>query len=201
MFSTNKAKQLEKNDVDFLEAGIHENVKFTGVRIGQGNRNNAFIEFSFEKDGKRFTHTEWEPIKGALSNEAFEKKQTNITARAVEIMRCFYDDAMLNFEGETFSEFIQWVKTLLDNADTSKLVRLKVVYNDNGYTSLPSYTRFTWIESMSVAKEHSKIKELGIDKFTRPEIRPEMESKRDSFSNPVFTQQDSPVNTSQDLPF
>ena len=105
MFSTNKAKQLEKNDVDFLEAGIQENVKFTGVRIGQGNRNNAFIEFSFEKDGKRFTHTEWEPIKGALSNEAFEKKQTNITARAVEIMRCFYDDAMLNFEGETYSEF------------------------------------------------------------------------------------------------
>ena len=59
------------------------------------------------------------------------------------------------------------VAAFLNNANKDILVRVKIVYNDNNYTTLPRYTKYTFIEPMILPEgETSSIVELSIDKFT-----------------------------------
>ena len=49
------------------------------------------------------------------------------------------------------------------------LLRVKIVYNNKGYTTLPNYCKFTFIEPMNLPEgQVSKITELNIDVFVRP---------------------------------
>lgn len=172
IFSTNKAAEIVKNDVAFMDAGIHENVALVNVRKGTSqNNNNSFIEFEFNKDGYKLTHTEWEPTKYAdQSDDDFNEKINKQVARILQIMSCFFDKSALSFEAESFSGFTDWVVSILNSADKSKLVRLKAVYGRSGFTSLPQYAKYTFIEPMTVELSKTKIKKLGIDTFERPEL-------------------------------
>ena len=171
IFSTNKAAEIVKNDVAFMDAGIHENVALVNVRKGTSqNNNNSFIEFEFNKDGYKLTHTEWEPTKYAdQSDDDFNEKINKQVARILQIMSCFFDKSALSFEAESFGGFTDWVVSILNAADKTKLVRLKAVYGRSGFTSLPQYAKYTFIEPMTVELAKTKIKKLGIDTFERPE--------------------------------
>lgn len=171
-FSTSDAFSIEKKDVAFLEAGIHENVLMSGVRKEKSQNGNLFIEFAFIKDGKKLTHTEFEPSKGPnQSDEEFNSKINNQVARVLQIMSVFYPkDVLSGFEGDSFDQFANWVKSLLDAADKTKLLRIKAVYSNNGYVGLPKYSAYTFIESMDITEDKSKIAKLGIDIFDRPNI-------------------------------
>ena len=63
VYSTELASKvaITSNDSKYLEAGIHDNVKFTGVRAATSPTGKNFMEFRFEKDGKELLYTEWEP--------------------------------------------------------------------------------------------------------------------------------------------
>jgi hypothetical protein len=171
-FSTSDAFNVEKKDVAFLDSGIHEDVLMTGIRKEKSQNGNLFIEFAFAKDGKRLTHTEFEPTKSPnQSDDEFNSKINNQVARVLQIMSVFYPkDVLSGFEGDSFDQFATWVKSLLDAADKTKLLRVKAVYSANGYVGLPKYSAYTFIESMDIAKENSKIAKLGIDVFDRPNI-------------------------------
>ena len=201
MFSTKLANEIEKEDVAFLEAGIHEDVKFTSVRVDKGIKGTYFIELTFEKDGRKLVHTEWEPTMGPRTTEEMLKnKQTNQVHRMLDILKCFYDKSIPQFEGETFKSFADWVKMMLDNADKSKLLRIKVVYNDKRYTTLPNYTKYTWIEPMSIPTNESKISKLSIDKFVRPEIKADEDNGTENPFKKIEIAADITENKS-DLPF
>lgn len=200
IFSTELANKIETvNGSKYLEAGIHENVALQGAKTATSINGNNFLEIKFEKDGKELTHTEWEPTpRPGATEEETQKKATNQVSRIMQILKCFYPEEMLAFSGTSYKEFITWVANLLNNADKTKLVRVKVVYNQKGYTTLPNYAKFKFIEPMNLPEgEKSGIAELGIDVFTRPVVA----DRESTETNPLDMLSTPATEKTDDLPF
>ena len=198
VYSTELANKIETidNSNKYLEAGIHENVSLVSSRTEKSINGNTFLEIKFEKDGKMLTHTEWESNKlPEMTEEAYQERVSKQVKRVLQILSCFYPKEALVFTGATYKEFAEWAANLLNAADKTKLVRVKVVYNNKGYTTLPNYCKFTFIEPMNLPEgQKSMISILNIDQITRPVIA-DKEIKED---NPLETiNQD----TNNDLPF
>ena len=105
MYSSSRAKQIEKKDVAFLSAGIHDDVFLTGVRYGTSVQGRNFIEFKFVKDNRTMTHTEWEPRRTTstgenLPDDVFYAKVDNQWERIKEILICYYKEEELQYEEE-----------------------------------------------------------------------------------------------------
>lgn len=193
VFSTELANNVvvSDNNSKYLEAGIHDNVKLTGVRTADSPTGNKFIEFTFEKDGKIATHTEWEPKpREGYDDAANQSKATNQVTRIMRILRCFYPKEALIFSGNSYKEFANWVVSMLNSANKDILLRAKIVYNEKGYTTLPSYVKFAFIEPMEIpmgyyeeGKNESKITQLSIDQFTKPVVA----DKEEVVTNPLDT--------------
>lgn len=172
MYSKERAQQIVKNDVKFIPAGIHENVTLKSARVAESPTGLKFLEIVFEKNGATLTQTEWKPTKfGGMDDSALQKKEDTQFSRMMQILLCWYSDEQLVFNGTSFEEFSQEVVNYLNNADKSKKLRVKIVYNDKGYTTLPSYARYTFIEPMVLPEgQTSSITELRIDNFTKPVV-------------------------------
>lgn len=170
IYSTELANQIQESKNKYLEAGIHDNVKFVSARVDKSINGNIFIEFKFEKDEQTMTHTEWESTKKPMeSEEDFQNRANRQVKRILQILSCFYPKEALVFAGSSFSEFANWVVNLLNAANKDILLRVKIVYNNKGYTTLPNYCKFTFIEPMNLPDgQVSKITELNIDVFVRP---------------------------------
>lgn len=207
IYSTDLANQVtltnNSNNTKYLEAGIHDNVKFTSVKTAVSPTGRNFIEFRFEKDGKELVHTEWEPRERAEdTEEQNQNKATNQVTRINRILRCFYPKEVLNFTGSSYKEFTNWVVAMLNAANKDTLLKVKVVYNKDGYTTLPSYVKFAAIEPMNIpmgfyeeGKNESMIREItGIDLFVKPVVS----DKETVETNPLEVEQDIVDN---DLPF
>ena len=207
IYSTDLANKItlnnSNNNTKYLEAGIHDNVKFTSVKTAVSPTGKNFIEFRFEKDGKELVHTEWEPRERAEdTEEQNQNKATNQVTRINRILRCFYPKEVLNFTGSSYKEFTNWVVAMLNAANKDTLLKVKVVYNKDGYTTLPSYVSFAAIEPMNIpmgfyeeGENESMIKEInGIDLFVKPVVS----DKETVEVNPLEVKQETP---SDDLPF
>jgi hypothetical protein len=207
IYSTDLANQVTLNNnssnTKYLEAGIHDNVKFTSVKTAVSPTGKNFIEFRFEKDGKELVHTEWEPKERAEdTEEQNQNKATNQVTRINRILRCFYPKEVLNFTGSSYKEFTNWVVAMLNAANKDTLLKVKVVYNKDGYTTLPSYVKFAAIEPMNIpmgfyeeGKNESMIREItGIDLFVKPVVS----DKETVEVNPLEVKTEA---TSDDLPF
>lgn len=172
MYSKERAQQIVKNDVKFIPAGIHENVTLKSARVAESPIGLKFLEIVFEKNGATLTQTEWKPTKfEGMDDSALQKKEDTQFSRMMQILLCWYSDEQLVFNGTSFEEFSQEVVNYLNNADKSKKLRVKIVYNNKGYTTLPSYARYTFIEPMVLPEgQTSNITELRIDNFTKPVV-------------------------------
>lgn len=170
IYSTELANQIQESKNKYLEAGIHDNVKFVSARVDKSINGNIFIEFKFKKDEQTMTHTEWESTKKPMeSEEDFQNRANRQVKRILQILSCFYPKEALVFAGSSFNEFANWVVNLLNAANKDILLRVKIVYNNKGYTTLPNYCKFTFIEPMNLPEgQVSKITELNIDVFVRP---------------------------------
>lgn len=72
---------------------------------------------------------------------------------------------------------------MLNKADLTTLLRVKIVYNNSGYTTLPKYAKYTFIEPMSLVNENkSVIVKLGIDQFEKPIVADLEKSNPSPFS-------------------
>lgn len=186
-YNTSAALAQTKNDVAFIEAGIHDNVVMTGIRKATTDNGNKFIEFSFDKDGDRATHTEWEVKRSPQdTDETFEKKQLNQMSRILQIMGCFVAKERLSFNASNFEEFADMVIRILGDSYKNVFLRIKLVYNNKGYTTLPNYAVYTFIERMDVEK--SKIKKLNMDVF----IKPTADGDTNTATNPFTPKSDLP---------
>lgn len=169
MYSKERAQNVAKKDIKYIPAGIQENVALKSARVTTSPQGNLFLEIVFEKDGVTLTQTEWKPTQfGSMTVEELQKKEDTQFSRMMQILLCFYKDEELIFNATTFEGWAEEIADYLNRADKSKLLRMKIVYNGRGYTGLPTYAAYTFIEPMSVPKEASSIIELGIDRFTRP---------------------------------
>lgn len=203
MYSKERAQNIAKKDVKFIPAGITENVVLDSARVDKSPNGNSFIEILFKNgESATLTQTEWKPGKiNDMTDADVQKKEDTQFSRMMQILLCFYTDEQLIFNGTTFEEFAKEVVDYLNNADKSKLLRVKIVYNDKGYTTLPSYAKYTFIEPMVLPEgKTSAIVELGIDNFTKTVVA-DREAKVDSLRVGTSTGDYVSTGTSSDLPF
>lgn len=207
MYSKERAQQVTKNDVKFIPAGIQENVALKSARVAESPTGRKFFEVTFEKNGAILVQTEWKPDNknGELSDEAVQKKEDNQFSRIMQLLLCFYKDEQLVFNGTKFEEFSKEVVYYLNNADKSKLLRVKVVYNDKGYTTLPSYAKYTFVEPMVLPEgQTSAITELRIDNFARPivaDVETPVASIGSTMSSITPTMEAAVTNTTEANPY
>ena len=186
MFNTQKATDnIRKKDVSFLQAGIHTDVQLVKAKLDKTPTGIYFIELTFGKNGATVTHTEFEPTRfPGMSDESFEEKCDKQVSRMLQVLKCFYPEDQLVFIGSTFAEFAKWVVDLLTAANKETLLKVKVVYNKKGYTTLPPYATYTFIEPMVLPEGvTSAITELGIDIFERP-VKADAEETTGTEDNP-----------------
>ena len=201
MYNTKRAEEnvIVSNDSKYLDAGIHDNVKVEEASVRKSPTDKTFLEIKFTKDGKIMTHTEWEARKrDDETTESYEAKCDRQVSRMLQILKCFYPKESLVFTGSSFKEFVDWVAAMINAADKNKLVKVKIVYNDSGYTTLPKYSAFQFIEPMILPEgETSKIAKLGIDLFERPIVA----DKEPKENNPLESNFKTIADAEDELPF
>ena len=174
MYST---KTATTNNTEFsssyMPVGINENITLKEVNVNKTQNGRDFLEIIFENEqGQTATMTEWKNEKNMWikTDEDLQRRDDAQFGRILQVV-----DAVLGqhpeFEGSSFVEMINWVKTILalEKEDKTKL-RLKVVYDKNGYTKVSNLGVF--VESMGV--EESQIKLWKNDLLERP-VQPDKE--------------------------
>lgn len=206
MYNKELAKSIETKDIKYIGAGIQENVKLKSARTEVSPTGLTFLEITFEKDGATLKHTEWKPKKGqyVVTDEDLQQAENRQFKRMLQILWCFYKDEEINFTGSSFEEFAQFIVDMLNNANKDTLLRVKVVYNRSGYTTLPGYSAYTFIEPMELPEgQSSAIVALGIDQFNKP-----IEADAEKQVDPLQATMSSPAEVGDalnkqedDLPF
>jgi len=193
------------NNSTFVPVGIHGDIELKNVRNEISKNGNSFLSFDFEnKQGDKLFKTLWEiksrkPLHEMNEQEKsnFEFRISNQIALVKQIIETYipkgsYKEAEVN----SFKEFANWVVSTLNNKYEGEKVRVKVVYDNKNYTTLPDNPRSVFIEKMC-PEEESKIRLLPTDKVERS--LPDRESVR---SNPISTSSNNDINKSnEDLPF
>ncbi len=199
MFNTTQATISKDEFVsDYMPVGINENVLLKEVNVKKSITNKDFLEITFENEaGQTATFTEWKNEKNQWikTDEDLQKRDNAQFGRLLQIINCYYptiEDTTLN----TFSEMINWVKAKLDSQIPVKTkLRLKVVYDKNGYTTVSK--NGIYVEPMIV--ENSQISIFKKDLLERP-IKADNEDTKDPLAN--NSTPDSENNDKKDdLPF
>ena len=163
-FNITPETKSEETSRNFIDVGIHENVELINVKLDKSPNGNNFIVFEFSKDGKVLTHTEWEPKDN--DPEVLKSKIENQMKRLKHIATKFVSGDDLNISADNFENLAAKYIAILGNKYKGVKVRVKVVYSNNGFTTLPKYIPF--IENMNdTPKEKSKLEIISIDRMTR----------------------------------
>lgn len=158
-----------KNDVSFFQAGIQEDVKLESAEIKETPAGKRLIEVTFSKGGAKLTSSEWEPERFAdETDKRFATRCTGFLSRLTDMLMPFYPKEALTIEVDSFAQLAQWFVKMVNAADKTKLVRIKCVYNKNGYVVLAPGYLYTFIEPMTIKAEDSKIRILSKDVIERP---------------------------------
>lgn len=159
----------------YLEAGIHEDVVLTDVKYGVTEKGFEYLTFTFEnKQGDKGTHTEYQVFSDKQyeamlpeDRERFLEKIDNQKRRIGQIVTTFVTREQYEFQANDFKTYAENIINILKDSLNTVPVRIKFVYNNRGFTTLPSYWKYIFIEPMTITKEQSKIRILSIDKMKR----------------------------------
>lgn len=203
-YSKKAAQEVSDFKSKYMNAGINEGVSIDKVEVKVSPNGNKMFDITFiNEQGQTAVHTEWEPKMAPWMKDKsdLERNQARQFKKMLQILMCYYTDEQINFEGEDFMSFANYIATMLNAADKTKKLRLKLVYNKDGYTTIPTAVDDTFIEPMSVTE--SKIQITAKDIVVRPVIA-DKEVKND---NPFMATTTPEVataafnNPTSDLPF
>ena len=206
MYST---KTATTNNTEFnssyMPVGINENITLKEVNVNKTQNGRDFLEIIFQNaNGQTATMTEWKNeknmwIKTDADLQKRDDQQFGRILQVIDAVKGGHND----FEGSSFVEMINWAKQTLSDGESSP-VRLKVVYDKNGYTKVSSLGIF--VESMSVAE--SQIKLWKNDLLERPVQADNEATSTDPLSvtatpvtETIDTVQESVSTGADDLPF
>ena len=166
----------------YMPVGINENITLKEVNVNKTQNGRDFLEIIFENEqGQTATMTEWKNEKNMWikTDEDLQKRDDAQFGRLLQIIYCYYPSEQVNFEGSSFIEMINWIKMTLDAVEKKSEypLRLKVVYDKNGYTKVSNLGVF--VEPMSV--EESQIKLWKNDLLERP-VQADVEKPVDPLS-------------------
>ena len=162
-YKVNKSINSEGRRLNFLDSGIHEDVILISIEYKISPNNNPYLVFTFDKDGKKLTHTEYEPKD--RDGLILEDKKKNQIVRLKHLATKYVTEEVFDFEADSWESFCQTIISKMTGNFEGKKMRVKVVYSNKNYTGLPKYVPF--IESMEVPKEESKLEIVSIDKMKK----------------------------------
>lgn len=141
-----------------------DNVLIEGFHVEQSDKGTYFDIVLKDSKGNTTNIREYEPDS---NRDDFEKKKKSQLTRLKHIVTKFTPEGTQLPSANTFPELWQGVQQLLgQNQCNSKPVRLKLVYNDKGYLSVPKYVPF--MELMSVSPDSTGLKlDPGFDNLIR----------------------------------
>ena len=153
----------EKSLTSYMNPGIHDNCEFTGVTKKVASNGKSYLEFQFKNsNGELLNHAEWDvdparitPKAGETPEEAVQRRVKSMLTRVKHIATKFIPEDQFVIKAQSFDELCSAVVTALTGKGVGKLVRLKVVYNYNDFSSLPNFAPF--IEDMSTNPSGLKI--------------------------------------------
>lgn len=191
-YSKKAAQEVSDFKSKYMNAGINENVTLDKVEVKVSPNGNKMFDITFvNEQGQTAVHTEWEPKMAPWMKDKtdLERNQARQFKKMLQILLCFYKDEQINFEGEDFMSFANYIATMLNAADKTKKLRLKLVYNKDGYTTIPTAVDDTFIEPMDVTESNIKITAKDVV------IRPVIADKETKNDNPFTTMTTAPVFT------
>ena len=211
-YSKKAAQEVSDFKSKYMNAGINEGVSIDKVEVKVSPNGNKMFDITFiNEQGQTAVHTEWEPKMAPWMKDKsdLERNQARQFKKMLQILMCYYTDEQINFEGEDFMSFANYIATMLNAADKTKKLRLKLVYNKDGYTTIPTAVDDTFIEPMSVTE--SKIQITAKDIVVRPVIADKEVTVNNPFTTstmttaPAFTEPTVATaafnNNTDDLPF
>lgn len=205
-YSKKAAQEVSDFKSKYMPAGINENVTLEKVEVKVSPNGNKMFDITFvNEQGQTAVHTEWEPKMAPWMKDKsdLERNQARQFKKMLQILLCFYTDEQINFEGEDFMSFANYIATMLNAADKTKKLRLKLVYNKEGYTTLPTAVDDAFIEPMELGDGESyKVQINAKDVIVRP-VTADKEVKNDNpFTTPeVATTTFATSNDPNELPF
>ena len=211
-YSKKAAQEVSDFKSKYMNAGINEGVSIDKVEVKVSPNGNKMFDITFiNEQGQTAVHTEWEPKMAPWMKDKsdLERNQARQFKKMLQILMCYYTDEQINFEGEDFMSFANYIATMLNAADKTKKLRLKLVYNKDGYTTIPTAVDDTFIEPMNVTE--SKIQITAKDIVVRPIIADKEVTVNNPFvtstmtTAPTFTEPSVATaafnNNTNDLPF
>ena len=201
MYNTKTATiNNEEFNSNYIPVGINDNITLKEVSVEKSPQGKDFLRVTFENEaGQTAEFTEWKNEKNMwIKTDAdLQNKDNQQFGRIIQLINCFTTtpDVQIN----SFDEMIKWVKGILDPfIKDKKKLRLKVIYNKNGYTQVSKYG--TYVEPMDVTE--SQIKLFKNDLLERP-VKADAEKPADPLAtNPIKV--DTPVTETEnvdELPF
>ena len=208
LYSVTKETPNASNVPSYIAAGINEDIQLVDVVYKTTAKGNEFLAFNFENKAKnKLSLTEWpknlnKPIEQMNSTEkevifAIAEAQH---MRIKQIVETFTGLDTFEVEASSFKELAEKTIAFLGDKFKGKLVRIKAVYDNKGFVTLPNkigQAKYTFIESMSVPKDLSKIHILPGDTMERP-VRKDAEQIE---INPMEVPSTPTKDSKDDLPF
>lgn len=202
MYSTTKATvNNEEFTSSYMPVGINNDVTLKEVNVKKSTTGKDFLEIIFENSaGQTVSMTEWKNEKNMWikTDEDLQHRDNMQFGRILQILNCYYP-SIEPTELSTFADMINWVKSKLDPMIATKnSLRLKVVYDKNGYTIVSSNGIF--VEPTAVTD--SQIKLFKRDLLERPVIA-DVETTTDPLASTTSTldAENSQSENADDLPF
>lgn len=187
-YSKKAAQEVSDFKSKYMNAGINEGVSIDKVEVKVSPNGNKMFDITFiNEQSQTAVHTEWEPKMAPWMKDKsdLERNQARQFKKMLQILMCYYTDEQINFEGEDFMSFANYIATMLNAADKTKKLRLKLVYNKDGYTTIPTAVDDTFIEPMDVTE--SKIQITAKDIVVRPVIADKEVTVNNPFTTPTMT--------------
>lgn len=196
MYNTKTATiNNEEFNSNYIPVGINDNITLKEVSVEKSPQGKDFLRVTFENEtGQTAEFTEWKNEKNmwVKTDADLQNKDNQQFGRIIQLINCFTTTP--DVEINSFDEMIKWVKGILDPfIKDKKKLRLKVIYNKNGYTQVSKYG--TYVEPMDVTE--SQIKLFKNDLLERP-VKADAEKPADPLAtNPIKV--DTPVTETKDI--
>ena len=203
MYSTKTATTNNEEFIsNYMPVGKNDNVTLKEVNVNKTQNGRDFLEIVFSnKNDQTAKMTFWKNEKNMWikTDEELQHRDDQQFGQILQLIDSFYETRP-EAEFNNFLEMINWVKDkLTPMIEVKKDLRIKVVYDNKGYTKVSTLGIF--VEPMTVTE--SQIKVFKKDLLERPVVA-DIESTTDplSTSNGVTTPvtEDS-AKSADDLPF
>lgn len=198
MYNTKTATtNNEEFNSSYMPVGINDNVFLKEITVEKSPQGKDFLRVTFENtEGKTAEFTEWKNEKNQwiTTDEDLQKRDNAQFGKLLLLIDCFFETRP-EVEFNTFSEMILWIKnTLTPLISLKKPLRLKVIYDNKGYTRVSPYG--VYVEPMTVTE--SQIKLFKKDILERI-VKADNEAKNDPLSTTAAPA--TGTTSVNDLPF